>query len=299
MQDSSWIDRQLYPFQPHTLGLDAGEMHYVDEGQGRPVVLVHGAPAWSFLYRELIRGLAPRAHCVAPDLLGFGLSDTPAGWEHTPEAHARSLRALIERLELRDITLVVQGDGGPIGLAYAVEQPRNVRQIVLINTWAWPLEGGPRQQLQAALGGLRYRLPGLAEQTLQLGGARGGAARQVREHYLRPLRSAQTRRAAAAMARQRSASAGWYADLWQRSARLRSTPALVLWGQRDRSLPPDTLDRWRAALFEAQIMAFADAGALLPEDQGAALAPVVGHFLDYGPSQFGQPIVGEAGNFKR
>ena len=295
MQDSSWVDRQLYPFQPHVLELDAGEMHYVDEGQGRPVVLVHGSPAWSFMYRELIRGLAPNVRCVAPDLLGFGLSDAPPGWEHTPEAHAHSLRTLIERLELRDITLVVQGDGGPIGLAYAIEQPRNVRQVVLINTWMWPLDGGPRQRLQAALGGLRYRLPGLAEHTLQL----DAAGERVREHYLRPLKSAQTRRAAAALARHRSASDGWYADLWQRSARLRSTPALVLWGLRDRGLPPDTLDRWRSALFEAQIVTFAEAGALLPEERGAALTPVISYFLDYGPSQFGQPIVGEAGNFKR
>ncbi|NBC18401.1 MAG: alpha/beta fold hydrolase, partial [Bacteroidetes bacterium] len=90
-------------------------MHYVDEGDGPPVLMLHGNPTWSFLYRHLVRGLSDRYRCVAPDYLGFGLSDKPPGWTYRPVDHARHIAHLIDTLALRDLTLVVQDWGGPIG----------------------------------------------------------------------------------------------------------------------------------------------------------------------------------------
>lgn len=140
MRDTGWIDRTEYPFTPHYLDLHMGRMHYVDEGQGGPpVVMVHGTPTWSLLYRRLIKELSGSYRCIAPDNIGFGLSDRPDGWSYRPEDHARNVRTLIERLDLRDITLVVHDFGGPLGLSYAVERPDNVRALVLFNTWMWSL----------------------------------------------------------------------------------------------------------------------------------------------------------------
>ncbi len=99
--------------------------------------MVHGTPTWSFMYRHLIRDLSPRYRCIAPDHLGFGLSDRPAGWSYRPEDQARNLARLIETLGLKDLTLVVHDFGGPIGLAYALDHPENVRRLVLFNTWMW------------------------------------------------------------------------------------------------------------------------------------------------------------------
>src|SRR5687767_8145717 len=92
-----------------------GEQHVVDLGSGRPLFFVHGTPSWSFEYRHLVRALAPRYRCIAPDLLGFGRSDRPAQASYAPEAHAARLLRLFDALELHDVTLVLHDFGGPIG----------------------------------------------------------------------------------------------------------------------------------------------------------------------------------------
>ncbi len=90
----------------------------------RPTILmVHGTPTWSFLYRHLVKGLGDRYRCVVPDHLGFGLSGRPAGWSYRPQDQARILAQVIDTLELKDLTLVVHDFGGPIRLAYAVAHP--------------------------------------------------------------------------------------------------------------------------------------------------------------------------------
>lgn len=124
MTETPWLDRAEYPFAPHHFESGDGRMHYVDEGEGEPVVLVHGTPTWSFLYsRHRIRGLSRTRRVIAPGHLGFGLSEKPADALYRPEDHARRLEALLEHLGLEGITLVVHDFGGPIGLSYALRHP--------------------------------------------------------------------------------------------------------------------------------------------------------------------------------
>src|SRR5439155_431264 len=137
--------------------VEGGRLSYVDEGEGAPIVMVHGTPTWSFLYRHLIRELSPRYRCVAPDHLGFGLSDRPADWSYRPPDQARNLARLIETLDLKDITLAVHDYGGPIGLAYALDHPENVRRLVIFNTWMWSFAGDWHLELFAWLLGGRPR----------------------------------------------------------------------------------------------------------------------------------------------
>ena len=108
-------------------------MHYVDEGQGKPVLLLHGEPTSSFLWRKIIPQLPGRK--VAPDLIGFGRSDKPAeiGW-YSYDRHVESIARLVEELDLTDLTLVVHDWGGPIGLRFAVEHPERVERLVILNT---------------------------------------------------------------------------------------------------------------------------------------------------------------------
>jgi haloalkane dehalogenase len=110
-------------------------MHYLDEGAGDPVLCLHGEPTWSFLYRKMIPGLAAAARVVAPDYFGFGRSDKPTdvGW-YTFDRHCASIVRLVEELDLRRLTLVVQDWGGPIGLRLAVERPERVARLVILNT---------------------------------------------------------------------------------------------------------------------------------------------------------------------
>ena len=101
--------------------------------------MVHGNPTWSYLYRHLIKQLRPDHRCIATDHIGFGLSDKPNDWSYLPAGHAANLTALIDGLGLKDITLVLQDWGGPIGLSYAVAHPDNVARLIIMNTWAWPV----------------------------------------------------------------------------------------------------------------------------------------------------------------
>ena len=137
MTRHAWLNPTLYPFASHHLDVGPGRMHYVDEGEGVPIVMVHGTPSWSFLYRHLIRGLSADFRCVAPDHLGFGLSDKPEAFAYTPKAHAENLETLIKTLNLKDVVLMVHDFGGPIGLSYALDHPENVRALVIMNTWLW------------------------------------------------------------------------------------------------------------------------------------------------------------------
>jgi haloalkane dehalogenase len=133
--DERFADLPGFPFAPRYLEQDDLRMHYIDEGEGEPVLCLHGEPTWSFLYRKMIPGLAAVARVVAPDYFGFGRSDKPTTSEwYTFERHSASIRRLVEELDLRRITLVVQDWGGPIGLRLAVEQPERVERLVILNT---------------------------------------------------------------------------------------------------------------------------------------------------------------------
>ena len=115
------------------LEFEGCRMHYVDEGEGEPVLLLHGEPTWSYLWRNIVPQLPGRK--VAPDLIGFGRSDKPEdiGW-YSYDRHVASVSALVDELDLRDLTLVVHDWGGPIGLRYAVEHPDRVARLVVLNT---------------------------------------------------------------------------------------------------------------------------------------------------------------------
>lgn len=137
----SWVDRMAYPFGPHHFPTPQGEISYVDEGAGEAVLFAHGNPSWSFMYRELIKGLSPHYRCLAPDHFDIGLSDKPASVSYLPQVHAENPKQLIAELGLRDITVVLHDWGGPIGLSYAVRHPANIKRLVVFNTTCWSLKG--------------------------------------------------------------------------------------------------------------------------------------------------------------
>jgi haloalkane dehalogenase len=124
-----------YPFAPNYLDQNGLRMHYLDEGRGDPVLLFHGEPTWSFLYRRVIPPLARVARVLAPDYFGFGRSDKPVepDW-YSYDSHYASVERFVEELDLRDLTLVVHDWGGPLGLRLAAERPERVARLVITNT---------------------------------------------------------------------------------------------------------------------------------------------------------------------
>lgn len=124
-----------YAFEPHYVEQDGLRMHYVDEGAGAPVLMLHGEPTWAFLYRKLIPTIAGAARAIAPDYFGFGRSDKPTRIEdYSYDSHTASIERFVDELDLRDVTVVVQDWGGPIGLRLAVERPDRVSRLVILNT---------------------------------------------------------------------------------------------------------------------------------------------------------------------
>ena len=124
-----------YAFEPHYLEQEGLRMHYVDEGSGTPVLMLHGEPTWAFLYRKLIPAFAGVARALAPDYFGFGRSDKPTSSEdYSYDFHYASIERFAAALDLREATVVVQDWGGPIGLRLAVDHPERVARLVILNT---------------------------------------------------------------------------------------------------------------------------------------------------------------------
>lgn len=286
MDETSWIDREAYPFTPRTFEVDGARLHYVDEGEGRPVLLVHGTTTWSFMYRDLIRALSPNYRCVAPDHLGFGLSGKPEGAAYLPADHARRLRALVEHLELRDVTLVLHDFGGPIGLAYALDDPRNIRSLVLFNTWMWSLRGEPLIEVASRLGGgsigrLFFRRFNIELNTVfkTAWGKRAELTAPLHGQYTGPFPRPSDREPMWVLARELLASSDWYEQLWSRRERISRIPALLLWGLKDPIFRERHLSRWQELFTDARTVTFPEAGHFVPEEARGELRPILHGFL--------------------
>lgn len=130
--------RSLYPFASNYLTLPQARYHYVDQGQGQPLLMVHGNPTWSFYWRHLIQQFSGDYRTIAVDHVGCGLSDKPQNYNYCLEQHVENLVALIDTLDLQEITLLVHDWGGAIGLGAALKRPERVERLVLFNTGAFP-----------------------------------------------------------------------------------------------------------------------------------------------------------------
>ena len=140
------VDPQDYPFQSCAFETDVGRIHYFDEGPrdaSETILMVHGNPTWSYLYRNIANAMLEDGHrVVALDHLGMGMSDTPStsSFDYRPRSHAQHLEELVVSLDLQNVTLVVQDWGGPIGLGMATRQPERISRMLIMNTWAWSID---------------------------------------------------------------------------------------------------------------------------------------------------------------
>jgi len=134
--DERFADLPGYPFEPNYAEIGGLRMHYLDEGEGSPIVCFHGEPSWSYLYRRMLPPLVAAGHrVICPDLAGFGRSDKPTdrSW-YSYDRHVAQVSGVLDALDLRGATVVVQDWGGPIGLRWAVERAERVDRLVIMNT---------------------------------------------------------------------------------------------------------------------------------------------------------------------
>jgi haloalkane dehalogenase len=135
-----WLDRTLFPFRSLFIEIDGNTVHYIDEGSGPVLLLLHGNPTYSFLYRHIVRILSPHFRCIALDYPGFGLSSEGPGYSFKPRQHSDVVEKFVLALRLHEIRLMVQDWGGPIGLGFAGRHPELVHSLFIGNTWAWPAQ---------------------------------------------------------------------------------------------------------------------------------------------------------------
>ena len=288
----SWLDRRRYPFAAQFFRTSRGRMHYVDEGEGEPVVFLHGNPTWSFLWRHLIGRLVRAGYrCIAPDYLGFGLSEKPPleAFSYQPSAHAACVEEFIEGLGLDGATLVMHDWGGPIGTAYATRHPARVRRLVLFNTWMWPRRDPAFWLFSKALGSAGGRLAivygnAFARAVMPLAFGRPGRFDPAaHRHYLRPASAPSERLGHWVFPKALIGEADWLARLWRQRTALAEKPALLVWGMRDPAFRIQELRRWQDVLPQARAYRLPSVGHYVPEEAGPALAGPVGAFLREAP----------------
>jgi haloalkane dehalogenase len=285
-QIPAWLDQQAYPFRHRWLQLPGGaRMHYVDEGTGPALLFVHGTPTWSFEWRHLVRGLREGYRCIAPDLLGMGLSDRPPDFAYTPESHAAALAVFVNALGLERLTLIVHDFGGPIGLPLALA-PTPVDRLVLINTWAWSFARDPDMEKKAriaasSLGRLLYRWANVSLRLIMPSAYadRGKLTPAIHRQYLEVFRDRDAREQVLwSFARALRGSSDFYQSLWSRLGKVADKPTVIIWGMKDSALRPHQLTRWRSALPRARVVEL-PVGHWPHEEAPAEVAAAVRGFL--------------------
>jgi len=249
----AWLDTHAYPFEHRWFTLVSGaRVHYVDEGSGPTLLFVHGTPTWSFEWREQIKALAPRFRCVALDLVGMGLSDRPADFAYTPEAHAAALSEFVNGLDLHAFTLIVHDFGGPIALPLALENPSRVTRLVALNTFGWSLDDDPDIRRPASvLGGTvgrwLYKYANLSLRVIMPSAFadRSKLTPDIHKQYSMVFQTAQERGTVLhAFARALLGSSPFCRDIGERLDALRRIAVLIIWGTKDPAFRETQLDRW-------------------------------------------------------
>ena len=281
--------RSLYPFESHELRIDGLRYHYVDEGAGEVLLLVHGNPTWSFYWRSVIAGLRDRYRVIAVDHMGCGLSDKPQRYPYRLAQHIANQRQLIAELELRDITLVAHDWGGAIGVGAAVEEPQRFARLVLLNTAAFRSKRIPwriRICRTPLLGPLAVRgLNAFALAALRMAVChRERLTPEVKAGLLAPYRSWHDRVAILRFVEDipldpRHPSYETLANIEARLSALRDLPTLLIWGMRDWCFTPHFLERFQEFFPDAEIERFADAGHYVVEDVAERIVPRLERFL--------------------
>jgi haloalkane dehalogenase len=289
--------RAKWPYEARFADVNGWRMHYVDEGEGDPVVLLHGNPTWGFLYRNFVGPLvASGRRVIIPDMIGFGLSEKPTREHaHTLDGHTANLTALMRLLDLKRIALVCHDWGGPTGLSFAMSNPERIRALTVMSTWAWPLPPAefhtrifPWRMMHAPLVG-----PYLLGKHKALAGRGVYLSVVDREKFAADAQAAYE----AVLPDTSSRLLTWVWPRWiplDREARAHrrfewlekkladcTLPAMIIWGREDDVFDAATFaERFKRLIPHAEGPHMVTGRHFLQEDSGAEIAQLLVSFLD-------------------
>ncbi len=265
-------DPGLFPFESRWFTSSVGPVHYIDEGSGRPLLLLHGNPDWGFLYRKIVSELRGDFRCVVPDYPGFGLSVHPEGYGYTAAEHATVIGELVDHLDLGDMMVMGQDWGGPIGMDIASRNPDRVHGLVMGNTWFWPSDGRMMTLFSKVMGSrpmqrlIKNRnifVTRVMKQTLQV-----KLTDKEFAHYTDVVPTPASREGIAVFPRQILDAEPWLAELEQRVAdTLGDKTVVLIFGRKDPALASESIiAHWQSAFPAATLIELPDAGHYIQED---------------------------------
>ena len=287
------MDNPGYPFESRFFRREGISQHYLDEGEGPPVVMVHGNPTWSFYYRNLVSALRDRHRVIVPDHVGCGLSDKPGDdrYAYTLSSRVNDLEALLEHAGVtEDVTLVVHDWGGMIGTAWAVRHPERIRRLVFLNTAPFHLPKGKRLPPTLMLCRTFIGAPLVRGLNLFCLGAlrecvkQRVLTREERHSYLAPYDSWSHRIAVHRFIQDIPLKIGDPAynivsEVESGLDRFRDTPTLLLWGMKDFVFDHEFLAEFERRMPHARVHRFEGAGHYVLEDAFDEILPLVEDFL--------------------
>lgn len=284
----------LYPFKNNFLDLNGLQYHYLDEGNGDPVVMVHGNPSWSFYYRDLAKSLREHYRVIVPDHIGCGLSDKPGddAYSYTLKQRVDDLESLLDQLEVRSrITLVVHDWGGMIGMAYASRHPERIERLVILNTAAFHLPAGKAFPLalkicrNTAFGAfLVQQLNMFALLAARVGCKRNPMPPEIRGAYCAPYDTPANRIATLRFVQDiplKPEDPGYalISEIECGLERFANLPMMICWGLKDFVFDAHFLNEWQRRFPHAEVHAFADCGHYILEDAKDEVIPLIAQFL--------------------
>jgi len=288
----------LFPFKRNYLDRNGQQYHYVNEGSGEPVVMVHGNPSWSFYYRNLVKSLSANYQCIVPDHIGCGLSDKPTDkdYQYTLKNRIDDLEALLDALNVTDnITLVVHDWGGMIGMGYAARHPERIKRLVILNTAAFHLPD--TKSFPIALFICRNTLLGtvlvrafnaFSSIASYIGVKRKPMTKEIRQAYVAPFNSWKNRISTLRFVQDipllpDHKNYQLVSDISDSLAHFQNVPTLICWGLKDFVFDKHFLDIWKEKMPHAKIHEFADCGHYILEDASDQVIPLIETFMKKDP----------------
>jgi haloalkane dehalogenase len=287
--------RHLYPFKSHYMDINGLDYHFLDEGKGNPVVMIHGNPTWSFYFRKLVKGLSSQFRTIVPDHIGCGLSDKPnvRKYDYRLKSRVDDLENLLHHLGIdKNITLVLHDWGGMIGMAYALRYPERIRRFVIMNTAAFlPPKG---KTLPIRLRVIRNIKPFATLAVLGFNLFAYGALfmasykklpKDVKSGLIAPYNSWNNRIATLKFVqdipvRKDDPSYRLVKYVDDNLYKLSHIPMLICWGEHDFVFDSDYRLEWERRFPGATVKIFSDAGHYVLEDASDRIIPLVKDFLE-------------------
>ena len=291
------VSTEEYPFAGQYLDLDGNRLHYLDEGEGEPLVMLHGNPTWSFYYRNLVKAFSDRYRCIVPDHIGCGYSDKPRAkdYPYTLAQRVADLEALLDHLNVgNNITLIVHDWGGMIGMTYAHLHPKKIKRLVILNTGAFHLpksKGFPFSlwACRTPLGPVLVRgFNAFCRAATAWCSTRKQLTPDIEDGYLLPYDRWEDRVAVLRFVQDiplKRSDPGYdlISDVEDNLEQFRKVPTVICWGDKDFVFDQHFLDIWKQKLPEAPVHQWTDSGHYILEDRGEEIIEIVDQFLNDNP----------------